>query len=125
MRKSLLSGLYGIYEAEGKIDLSKTLGELGIRDYIRLTAVEKQATVADLLKARSGVYIPATGEADSMVANRPERGSHAPGTFWYYNNWDFNALGTIFDQGVGGEGHLPGLQDAHRRPDRDAGLSPG
>jgi CubicO group peptidase (beta-lactamase class C family) len=33
-----------------------------------------------------------------MKAIRPERGSHAPGTFWYYNNWDFNALGTIFDQ---------------------------
>jgi CubicO group peptidase (beta-lactamase class C family) len=23
---------------------------------------------------------------------------HAPGSFWYYNNWDFNALGTIFRQ---------------------------
>ena len=33
-----------------------------------------------------------------MKALRPARGSHAPGTFWYYNNWDFNALGTIFDQ---------------------------
>jgi CubicO group peptidase (beta-lactamase class C family) len=28
----------------------------------------------------------------------PARGSHVPGTFWYYNNWDFNALGTIFEQ---------------------------
>lgn len=28
----------------------------------------------------------------------PARGSHAPGAFWYYNNWDFNALGTIFEQ---------------------------
>jgi CubicO group peptidase (beta-lactamase class C family) len=101
VRKSLLSGLYGIYVAEGKIDLSNTLGELGIRDYVRLTAVEKQATVADLLKARSGVYIPAAGEADNMKASRPERGSHAPGTFWYYNNWDFNVLGTIFDQETG------------------------
>jgi CubicO group peptidase (beta-lactamase class C family) len=33
-----------------------------------------------------------------MKATRPQRGSHAPGTFWYYNNWDFNALGTIFEQ---------------------------
>jgi CubicO group peptidase (beta-lactamase class C family) len=38
-----------------------------------------------------------------MKATRPERGSHAPGTFWYYNNWDFNALGTIFDQETGEE----------------------
>jgi CubicO group peptidase (beta-lactamase class C family) len=36
-----------------------------------------------------------------MKADRPQRGSHAPGTHWYYNNWDFNALGTIFDQETG------------------------
>ncbi|MGD8966909.1 MAG: serine hydrolase, partial [Anaerolineae bacterium] len=103
MRKSLLSALYGIYVAEGKIDLSKTLDELGIDDHAPLTEAEKQATVADLLRARSGVYIPAAGEAPSMKAMRPARGSHAPGTFWYYNNWDFNALGTIFDQETGEE----------------------
>ncbi len=103
MRKSLLSALYGIYVTEGKIDISKTLDELGIDDHTPLTEAEKQATVADLLRARSGVYIPAAGEAPSMKAMRPERGSHAPGTFWYYNNWDFNALGTIFDQETGEE----------------------
>jgi CubicO group peptidase (beta-lactamase class C family) len=32
-----------------------------------------------------------------MAARRPLRGSHRPGTFWYYNNWDFNALGTIYE----------------------------
>jgi CubicO group peptidase (beta-lactamase class C family) len=101
MRKSLLSALYGIYVAEGKIDISRTLDELGIDDHTPLTEAEKQATIADLLRARSGVYIPAAGEAPSMKAMRPERGSHAPGTFWYYNNWDFNALGTIFDQETG------------------------
>jgi hypothetical protein len=36
-----------------------------------------------------------------MKAKRPKRHSHAPGTFWYYNNWDFNALGTIFKQETG------------------------
>ena len=103
MRKSLISALYGIYVADGKIDTSRTLKELGIDDYTPLTETEKQASVADLLKARSGVYIPAAGEAPSMKALRPERGSHLPGTFWYYNNWDFNALGTIFDQETGEE----------------------
>jgi CubicO group peptidase (beta-lactamase class C family) len=98
MRKSLISALYGIYMADGKIDLTRTLGDLGIDDLTPLTEVEKTATVADLLSARSGVYIEAAGEASSMKALRPARGSHAPGTFWYYNNWDFNALGTIFDQ---------------------------
>jgi len=36
-----------------------------------------------------------------MKDSRPERGSHPPGTFFYYNNWDFNALGTIFEQETG------------------------
>jgi CubicO group peptidase (beta-lactamase class C family) len=97
MRKSLISALYGIFVAEGKIDLSATLKELGIDDLTPLTELEKTAIIADLLSARSGVYIEAAGEASSMKALRPVRGSHAPGTFWYYNNWDFNALGTIFD----------------------------
>ena len=101
MRKSLLSGLFGIYVAQGKIDISRTLEELGIDDHTPLTEEEKQATVADLLKARSGIYIPAVGESAGMRASWPERGSHEPGTFWYYNNWDFNALGTIFDQEAG------------------------
>jgi len=36
-----------------------------------------------------------------MKAMRPERHSHGPGTFYYYNNWDFNAVGTIFEQETG------------------------
>lgn len=102
MRKSLLNALIGIHVNEGHIDLSKTMEELGIDDTDpSLTATEKQATIADLIKARSGIYHVALGEAASMKANRPERYSHAPGTFWYYNNWDFNALGTIFEQETG------------------------
>jgi len=103
MRKSLLSALYGIYVNDGKIDLNATLDDLDIDDKTPLTEAEKQATVLDLLKARSGVYLRAAGESNSMSASRPERGSHPPGTFWYYNNWDFNALGTIFDQETGEE----------------------
>jgi CubicO group peptidase (beta-lactamase class C family) len=73
--------------------------ELGIDDNEpSLTPVEKQATVGDLIKARSGIYHPALGESPGMKAKRPKRHSHAPGTFWYYNNWDFNAFGTIFEQ---------------------------
>lgn len=55
----------------------------------------------DLLQARSGVYLPAAAEIDAMRDARPERGSHPPGTFWYYNNWDFNVLGTIFRRATG------------------------
>ncbi len=101
-RKSFMSALYGIYSAEGRIDTSLTLGKLDIREKgTELTAQEKQATILDLLRARSGVYLPAAGEVEAMRDARPPRGSHAPGTFWYYNNWDFNVLGTVFRQLTG------------------------
>jgi len=98
IRKSFLSALYGIHVHEGRIDLSKTLADLAIDDVSPLTAVEKRATVADLLKARSGVYHPALYEAPGMAMARPARGSYPPGTYWYYNNWDFNVLGTILER---------------------------
>jgi CubicO group peptidase (beta-lactamase class C family) len=98
IRKSLLSALYGIHVADGEIDLSKTMRDLGIDDNApSLTDEEKQATIHDLLEARSGVYHPALYETAAMAAARPPRHSHPPGTFWYYNNWDFNALGFIFE----------------------------
>jgi len=98
IRKSFLSALYGIHVREGQIQLSKTLADLGIDDRSPLTPLEKSAIVGDLLKARSGVYHPALYETPGMAAARPARGSYPPGVFWYYNNWDFNALGTIFEQ---------------------------
>jgi CubicO group peptidase (beta-lactamase class C family) len=99
VRKTLLSALYGIYVAEGVIDLNATLEQLGIDDSPDpLTKEEKQARVVDLLRARSGVYHSVDFETDSMMRDRPARGSHTPGTYWYYNNWDFNVLGTIFEK---------------------------
>jgi CubicO group peptidase (beta-lactamase class C family) len=102
VRKSLLGALYGIQVAEGRIDLGRTMGELGIDDNPpSLTEAEKRATVRDLLMSRSGVYHGAAYEAAEMKALRPARGSHPPGEFWYYNNWDFNALGTIYERLTG------------------------
>jgi len=102
VRKSLISALYGIYSSEGVIDINETLEQLGIDDSPDpLTKEEKQARVVDLLRARSGVYHLVDFETASMTKNRPARGSHAPGTFWYYNNWDFNVLGTIFEKRTG------------------------
>jgi CubicO group peptidase (beta-lactamase class C family) len=102
VRKSLISALYGIYSAEGVIDINQTLEQLGIDDSPDpLTKEEKQARVVDLLRARSGVYHAVDFETDFMRKNRPKRGSHAPGTFWYYNNWDFNVIGTIFEKKTG------------------------
>ncbi|MBN1856913.1 MAG: serine hydrolase [Dehalococcoidia bacterium] len=102
IRKPFLGALYGIYTERGLLDLDATLEELGIDDIPpELTSEEKQASVRHLLQSRSGVYHEAAAEAESMIDARPERGSHAAGSFYYYNNWDFNALGTIFEQETG------------------------
>ncbi len=101
IRKSILAALMGQDVADGTIDLSITLEQLGIDDNEGLSEVEKQATVYDLLTARSGIYHPAGYETPWMRMIKEKRHSHAPGTFWCYNNWDFNALGTIFEQLTG------------------------
>jgi len=102
VRKSLISALYGIYSAEGKIDINETLEQAGIDDSpLPLTHEERQARIVDLLRARSGVYHAVDFEVDFQKKGRPARGSHAPGTFWFYNNWDFNVLGTIFEKKTG------------------------
>jgi N-acyl-D-amino-acid deacylase len=102
VRKSFLSALFGRYVEDGTIDLERTLEQLGIDDREpSLTDEEKTATVRQLLQARSGVYHPALYETRAMAAARPKRGSHPPGTFWYYNNWDFNAVCSIFENHTG------------------------
>lgn len=102
IRKPFLGALYGINLGEGNINLNSTLEDLNIDDIPpSLTSDEKTATVKDLLKSRSGVYHEAAAETAYMVETRPERGSHKPNTFFYYNNWDFNALGSIFEQETG------------------------
>jgi len=101
VRKSLLSALIGNAVERGEMNLAQTIGALGIDDNEpSLTVEEKTATVHDLLKARSGIYHAALYETPGMAAARPPRFSHAPGMFWYYNNWDFNALGTIYERAV-------------------------
>lgn len=111
VRKSLLSALIGIAVAEHKISLDSTMAELGIDDNApSLSDAEKTATVRMLLEARSGIYHPALYETKAMAAARPARGSHAPGTFWYYNNWDFNVLGSIYERATG-----TGIYDAIER----------
>ena len=97
IRKSLLSAIYGIAIEKGEIDIDESIGSIGIDDISPLTETEKSAKVSDLLKSRSGVYLPAAYEVPSMKENRPKRDSHKPGTYWYYNNWDFNALATIYN----------------------------
>jgi CubicO group peptidase (beta-lactamase class C family) len=102
VRKSLLSAVYGIYSAKGVLDVNQTLQQAGIDDSPDpLTKEERQARIVDLLRARSGVYHPVDFETDFQRKSRPARGSHPPGEHWFYNNWDFNALGTIFEKETG------------------------
>jgi CubicO group peptidase (beta-lactamase class C family) len=98
IRKPLINALYGIYVANGTIDTSLTLGQLHITDKDTLSTLEQSAKIIHLLKARSGVYHPAAAEMDWVKEFRPKRNSHPPDSFWFYNNWDFNVLGAIFEK---------------------------
>ncbi|MGQ7933954.1 serine hydrolase domain-containing protein [Paraburkholderia sp. D1E] len=101
-RKSFVSALIGIAVARGQVHLDDTLAQLGIDDYEpSLSSTEKRATVRMLLEARSGVYHPTVYETSGMEASRPPRYSHPPDTFWYYNNWDFNTVGAIYERATG------------------------
>jgi CubicO group peptidase (beta-lactamase class C family) len=102
IRKTLLNSLYGIFIGNGTIDTTLTLKELEIDDIEpRLSELEKSATIADLLKSRSGIYHNAAAVSEGMLKNRPERGSRKPNEFYYYNNWDFNTLGYILEKLTG------------------------
>jgi CubicO group peptidase (beta-lactamase class C family) len=99
-RKSVLSILYGPAVADGTIRLGATLDELGIDDIGGLLPQERRATVRDLLTSSSGIYHPPATEA-GPEQDAPARGTREPGTLFLYNNWDFNALGTIFERSTG------------------------
>ncbi len=101
IRKALLNSLYGIYIDNGTIDTTMTIGQLKIDDINPLTETEKSATIADLLKSRSGIYHNAAAVSEGMLASMPERGIHKPNEEYYYNNWDFNTLGFILEKQTG------------------------
>jgi len=106
IRKSFLTALIGIAADRQQIDLNKTMAELGIDDKEPLSNIEKSATYRQLIQARSGVYHPAAYETKAMAAARPKRHSHKPGDFWYYNNWDFNVSGRLYEMGTGKNIHI-------------------
>lgn len=98
LRKSVMSAMIGVLVDNGAITLDTTLAELEIDDLPGLTETERSATVRDIITARSGVYIASAAETQAMADSRPERGAYAPGEHWYYNNWDFNVAGHIFER---------------------------
>ena len=99
-RKSILSMLYGQFVEDGSIRLDQTIGALGLDEDDGLLDSEKAATVDHIITSRSGVFhLPSNGGYDEK--NILERGSVAPGEYFVYNNWDFNAAGYIFEQAAG------------------------
>lgn len=99
-RKSILAMMYGKYVESGVINLDSTLEELEIDDLQGLLPIEKRATIRHLLQARSGIFHPASNGGDD-TEDAPERGSQEPGSYYLYNNWDFNTAGAIFEQLTG------------------------
>ena len=100
VRKSILSMLYGRYVANGTIRLEANLKDLGISDLGGLLPIEGRAKVLDLITARSCVFHQASNDGD-LLHFAPVRGSHEPGTYWLYSNWDFNAAGAVFERATG------------------------
>ncbi|WP_193188574.1 serine hydrolase domain-containing protein [Nisaea sediminum] len=105
-RKAFLSAVVGQHVGGGpdEIPLGATLADLGIDDDPGpLTPLQRQATVLHLLKSMSGINHPAAAEG-GLTAEKERRlgtGENEPGTIWAYNNWDYNALTTIFERRTG------------------------
>ncbi|GAB5375864.1 MAG: hypothetical protein AcusKO_23260 [Acuticoccus sp.] len=119
IRKALLGAVVGQHVGDGarQIPLDATLGELGIDDAPQpLTALQKNATVRHLLKSVSGINHSAAAEAGLTAEKDRLLGAdeNEPGTTWAYNNWDYNALTTIFEARTGqtvGEAFLSGIAE--------------
>jgi CubicO group peptidase (beta-lactamase class C family) len=111
VRKALINSLVGQLVDEGRLRLDATLAEMGIDDVSpALTPEERQATLADLLHSRSGIFHSALYEVGGWQRERRALGEqeravgrdlYPHGAYWIYNNWDFNALGTIVEQAAG------------------------
>lgn len=96
-RKSILAILMGKYVKNKTINLDMTLDELQIDDVEGLLDIEKRAKIDHLATSRSGVFhVASNGGYDEK--NILPRGSKEPGSYYVYNNWDFNALGFIFEK---------------------------
>ena len=102
VRKSVLAILYGKYVESGAIPLGKSLSELQFSDVGGLLPRELETRIEHLITARSGVYHQASNAGDS-TDSAPPRGSQRPGTYYLYNNWDFNAAGAVFEKLAGRE----------------------
>ena len=97
VRKSILAMLYGRYVDSGVIDLDRTLGELGIDDTGGLLPVERRRGCGTCWhRARACTTRPPIPATMPTMPRAQE-----PGSYFLYNNWDFNAAGTAFEMATG------------------------
>jgi len=101
IRKSLLGALLGVTVDRGLLDVDRPVGSFDLSEDERLNEAERSATVRDLMMSRSGIYLCAAYDIPTTMLTRPRRNAYLPGEHWYYNNWDFNALGVIFEKSSG------------------------
>jgi CubicO group peptidase (beta-lactamase class C family) len=102
VRKSVLSMLYGNYVASGKIDLERTVKEIGLDDSQPFLPIEENAKLEQVLAGRSDIFIvPEKPDPSSADFYQPKRGTETPGTYFTYNEWDFNAAGAAFEKLTG------------------------
>jgi CubicO group peptidase (beta-lactamase class C family) len=94
VRKSIVGMLYGNYVVALTVDLNKTVEQLGLQEKTPFLPIETHATLEQLLAGRSGIY---TAPSDLL----PKRGTHYPGSYFQYQNWDFNAAGAAFEKITG------------------------
>lgn len=113
IRKSVLAMLFGKYVEEGRADLDQTVVQLDLTDVEPFLPIERAATLHQLLTARSGIYL-ATANRE-LTDLSPRRGSQAPGTYFQYQNWDFNAAGTAFEK-ISGKDIFVALEEDLAKP---------
>lgn len=95
-RKSVTAMLYGPHVASGNIKLDQSLANLNIDDFGVLSRTEKEATIEDVISARSGIFHKGSNKGD-FLKYAPERGSVKHGSYWLYSNWDFNVAQYILE----------------------------
>jgi CubicO group peptidase (beta-lactamase class C family) len=108
VRKALVNSLVGVLVDQRRLRVSDTLDALGIDDRSpALTQAEKRATLQDLLRSRSGIFHTALYEVGGWKKERMAladeerqagRDLYPAGAYWIYNNWDFNAVGTVIEK---------------------------
>ena len=97
-RKSVLSMLFADNAFHFPDNLQyMSVVELGLEDpKVPFLELERHANFEHLLSSRSGIYIPSGNTDQDKVS--PKRGSEYPGSHYFYNNWDFDAAGSVFER---------------------------